>query len=54
MKKQIENTTSILRNELPKLKSQYNVATLEVFSSFVRNEQTAKSDLDILVLFTIC
>ena len=52
MKKQIENITSILRRELPKVQSQYNVATLDVFGSFVRDEQTANSDIDILVTFT--
>jgi len=52
MKKRIENITSILKSELPILKSQYNVATLGVFGSFVRDEQTAKSDVDILVSFT--
>ena len=52
MKKQIENITSILRSELPKLKSKYKIATLEVFGSFVRDEHTSTSDLDILVSFT--
>lgn len=52
MKKQIENIFSILRRELPKLQLQYNVDTLDVFGSFVRDEQTAKSDLDLLVTFT--
>jgi predicted nucleotidyltransferase len=52
MKKQIENIISILRRELPKLQLQYNVDTLDVFGSFVRDEQTTKSDLDLLVTFT--
>ncbi|NOX88763.1 MAG: nucleotidyltransferase family protein [Calditrichaeota bacterium] len=52
MKKQIENIKNLLRKELPRLRSQYNVATLELFGSYVRNEQRAKSDIDILVTFT--
>ena len=52
MKKQIENFTSILSRELSRIKSRYNVATLEVFGSFIRDEQTENSDLDILITFT--
>jgi len=52
MKKELKNITSILKEESPKLKSQYYVATLEVFGSFVRNEQESNSDLDILVSFS--
>ena len=42
----------ILRNELPLLAEQYNVATLEVFGSYVRHEQQKNSDLDLLVTFS--
>ena len=52
MKKDIKNITVILRKELPKLKAEFNVSTLEVFGSYVRNEQKADSDLDILVTFS--
>ena len=41
-----------LRNQLPSLAEQYNVATLEVFGSYVRHEQRKGSDLDILVTFS--
>ena len=41
-----------LRNQLPSLAEQYNVATLEVFGSYVRHEQRKNSDLDILVTFS--
>jgi len=51
MKRDIKNITSILRSELPKLKEYYKVSHLEVFGSFVHNEQTSDSDLDILVSF---
>jgi predicted nucleotidyltransferase len=52
MKTQIENIKSTLRLELPKLKAQYNVNTLDIFGSYIRNEQKLKSDIDILVSFT--
>jgi predicted nucleotidyltransferase len=52
MKKNLENISLVLRKELPKLKSEFKVATLEIFGSYVRNEQSAKSDLDILVTYT--
>jgi uncharacterized protein len=40
-----------LRGILPTLRTQYRVHTLEVFGSFVRGEETAESDLDLLVTF---
>lgn len=40
-----------LRGILPTLRTQYRVQTLEVFGSFVRGEETAESDLDLLVTF---
>ena len=42
----------VLRKELPKLRSEFNVSTLEVFGFYVRNEQKADSDLDVLVTFS--
>ncbi len=47
----------------PTLKSQYHVTRLGIFGSYVRGEQTAESDLDLLIefesdfrfgLFTFC
>lgn len=52
MRNEIKSIISKLREKLPMLRSQYNVATLELFGSFIRNEQTANSDLDILVTFS--
>ena len=46
-----KNIISILRKGLPTLKSDFNVESLEVFGSYVRNEQKPKSDLDILVTY---
>jgi predicted nucleotidyltransferase len=40
-----------LRELMPVLKEKYKVATLEIFGSYVRGEQTEKSDVDILVTF---
>jgi len=37
---------------MPLLKEKYGVDTLELFGSYVRAEQTRKSDLDILVTFS--
>ncbi len=52
MKNELENITSKLQEELPRLRAQYNVATIKLFGSFIRNEQRANSDLDILVTFS--
>ena len=52
MKKELENITFKLREELPRLRSKYHVAELEIFGSFVRNEKRANSNLDILVSFS--
>ncbi len=41
-----------LHQRLPELTEQYNVATLEIFGSYVRHEQRKDSDLDILVTFS--
>ena len=40
-----------LRQHLPELAAEYHVRTLEVFGSYVRDEQTPESDLDVLVTF---
>lgn len=40
-----------LRRELPRLEKDYSVASLVVFGSYARGEETAESDLDILVTF---
>ena len=40
-----------LQNLLPKLQEQFQVQSLEVFGSYVRGDETADSDLDLLVTF---
>ncbi len=52
MKNKLENIVTSLQAELPKIKSRYNVATLEIFGSFVRREEKTNSDIDILVSFS--
>jgi hypothetical protein len=52
MKNNLNTITSKLKAEMPKVQSEYHVQSLELFGSFLRNEQTNKSDLDILVSFS--
>lgn len=40
-----------LRTLLPLLRERYRVRSLELFGSYVRGEETAGSDLDLLVSF---
>lgn len=40
-----------LRHHLPMLSQQYHIKALGVFGSYVRNEQSLESDLDVLVEF---
>ena len=42
---------SRLRELMPKLRSEHAVESLGVFGSYVRNEHSAESDLDLLVTF---
>ncbi|MGC9393572.1 MAG: nucleotidyltransferase family protein [Anaerolineae bacterium] len=41
-----------LSQQLPVLTERYNVQTLGLFGSYVRQEQRSESDLDVLVTFT--
>jgi predicted nucleotidyltransferase len=47
----LEHYMRELRRLLPELAEKYHVQTLEVFGSYVRNEQDPESDLDVLVTF---
>ncbi len=40
-----------LRELLPFIRQKYEVNSIEIFGSYVRNEQTHGSDLDLLVSF---
>ncbi|MFZ2095190.1 MAG: nucleotidyltransferase family protein [Anaerolineales bacterium] len=52
MDPELSNILSKLRQLLPLLSERYKVQTLGVFGSYVRQEQQADSDLDILVTFS--
>ncbi len=46
-----EKIIEALRKELPHLRDSYNVKSLGLFGSFVRDEQKKGSDVDVLVEF---
>ena len=50
--KKIEEIKSKLESLKPTLKERFQVETIGVFGSFARGEQTAKSDIDVLVEFS--
>ncbi|MBD3374333.1 hypothetical protein GF406_04790 [candidate division KSB1 bacterium] len=41
----------ILKDRLPELRKEYNISKIGLIGSFARNEQTEKSDIDILFDF---
>lgn len=45
----IDEILSRLRQEMPRLRKEYNVRSLSVFGSYVRGEQKKRSDVDMLV-----
>ena len=47
----IQEIRRILRAQLPRLKHDYSVSSLEMFGSYVRGDQTQGSDIDLLVEF---
>ncbi len=47
----LENVKEIISTLKKDINDKYNVNTLYVFGSYARDEQTAKSDLDLLVDF---
>jgi uncharacterized protein len=49
--KPVDRYLALLRELLPELARKYHVRSLEVFGSYVRDEQTPESDLDVLVTF---
>jgi hypothetical protein len=48
----LQKIIDILHEQRPFLVEKYNVASLELFGSYVRHEQRRDSDLDILVTFS--
>jgi uncharacterized protein len=53
MKKDLQEILSMLRELLPYIIQKYQVNSIEVFGSYVRNQQNSNSDLDLLVTFSI-
>ena len=47
----LKKFVEILHEQIPLLAERYSVETLEVFGSYVRDEQKTDSDLDVLVTF---
>jgi uncharacterized protein len=52
MKKDLHEILSTLRKLLPYITQNYKVNSIEVFGSYVRNQQNGNSDLDVLVTFS--
>jgi len=49
--KELEIIKNILKSKKEFLKNNYKVKDIKIFGSYARKEQTAKSDIDILVEF---
>lgn len=47
--KTLDDFKQVLRQSKPLLREQYQVTRLGIFGSYARGEQTAESDLDILI-----
>jgi len=52
MKKDLNEILLVLRKLLPYISQKYNVASIELFGSYVKNQQNIDSDLDILISFS--
>ena len=48
---ELSKIQTTLRQVLPQMQEKYQVRQLGIFGSFVRGEQTADSDIDVLVEF---
>jgi predicted nucleotidyltransferase len=52
MKNELDEILLLLRELLPYISHKYHVTSIEVFGSYVRNQQNIDSDLDVLVSFS--
>jgi predicted nucleotidyltransferase len=52
MKTRIQQITEVLSQRMPEMRVAYRVKTIGVFGSAVRGDDTATSDIDILVEFS--
>jgi uncharacterized protein len=48
----LEHFRQVLRREMPALVERYHVASLAIFGSYVRGENTPDSDLDVIVEYS--
>lgn len=46
-----EDVLATLRKHKPELQKKYPLASIELFGSYARNEQTPESDVDVIVEF---
>jgi predicted nucleotidyltransferase len=51
--KTLAEVQQILRTRVPELRDRFKVKTIAVFGSYVRDEQTKDSDVDILVEYSV-
>ena len=51
MKNELDKILYKMRTLLPYLTQKYQVNSIELFGSYVKNEQNSNSDLDLLVTF---
>lgn len=47
----LDDVRAILRQAIPELRSRFGVSSISVFGSVARGEETADSDVDLLVEF---
>jgi len=52
MQRSLDEVKSQLQVLKPALKKRFKVATIDIFGSYARGEQTEKSDVDILVTYS--
>jgi predicted nucleotidyltransferase len=52
MKKELDEILANLRELLPIIRQKYEVSSIEIFGSYVRNQQDTDSDLDLLVTYS--
>ena len=53
MDRSLENLRQELQVLKPTLEKRFKVKTIDIFGSYARGEQTAKSDLDLLVTWSV-
>ncbi len=52
MEKDLTDIIKIIRDQLSYIKDKYKVQSLELFGSYIRDEQHSDSDLDLLVTYS--